>query len=464
MTRREPHIDSSKYVSILTFPYSHVHSVFGGFGLNASILDAANLGWKMGLCARGKADMHKVLPSYDQERRLHAADIIDVSGTYLRSCCNRLDLPVPKLHRTGEDFGDEAIERSIRGKVSGIQMPPGVELPEHLFLADFYTRYGAFLLGLDVAYGASMLNVKQEAHESQRPVTVENGVRCPSPRVCLSEGDAGYLYDKMKGSAFFHILVFASDILGPVREGLKHFSASLSEGFYGRYGGPEVFNIVLVTKCLPFEIEERMADSGFLTLRERATMVYDDRPPDEDAHYTWGVDHAKGAIVVVRPDLWVGMSAFPGETAELDHYFGNFLLPSHKVKNATNAVKDIPAKGPKADTPLSENMNGYKTDVAHNSPFANESTNVHDVAQLAQEDAKVDGYQADAPMSDYADSNGPRKSMDELQNKMAIDGAPHGLTTEEAKNGVPTNMPAVSTNSESSEYFVTEAGSLNATH
>ena len=217
----------------------------------------------------------------------------------------------------GEDLGDEAIERSIRGKVSGIQTPPGVELPEHLFLADFYTRYGAFLLGLDVAYGASMINVKQETHESQRPVTVENGVRCPSPRVCLSEGDAGYLYDKMKGSALFYILVFASDILGPVREGLKHFSASLSEGFYGRYGGPEVFYIVIVTKCLPFEIEERLADSGFHTLRETATTVYDDRPPDEDAHYTWGVDHAKGAIVVVRSDLWVGMSAFPGETAEV---------------------------------------------------------------------------------------------------------------------------------------------------
>ena len=428
--------------------------------------------------------MHKLLPSYDRERRLHAADIIDVSGTYLRYSCNRWDQPVPKLHRTGEDFGDEAIERSIRSKVSGIQMPPGAELPEHLFLADFYMRYGAFLLGIDVAYGASMLNVKQKTHESQRPVTVENGVRCPSPRVCFSEGDTGYLYDKMKGSALFHILVFASDILGPVREGLKHFSASLSEGFYGRYGGPEVFNIVLVTKCLPFEIGERMADSGFLALCDTATTVYDDRPPDEDAHYTWGVDHAKGAIVVVRPDLWVGMSAFPGETAELDHYFGSFLLPSYKVKKATNVVKDIPAKGPKADSHFSEKMNGYKTDVAQNGPFADESTNVYDFAQPAKEDAKVDGYPADAPMSDYADnrstsgerakevvkeggqadSNGPRKPMDEPQNKIAIDGAPHGLTIEEAKSEVPINEPAVSTNSERGEYFVTEAGSVNAMH
>ena len=91
-------------------------------------------------------------------------------------------------------------------------------------------------------------------------------------------------------------------------------------------------------------------------------------------------------------------------------------------------------------------MNGYKTDVAHNSPFADESTNVHDLAQLAKEDGKVDGYQADAPMSDYADSSGPRKSMDEPQNKMAIDGTPYGLSTEEAKSEVPINKPVVYSN------------------
>ena len=35
----------------------------------------------------------------------------------------------------------------------------------------------------------------------------------------------------------------------------------------------------------------------------------------------WGVDHAKGAIVVVRPDLWVGMSAFPSETVNTGPIF-----------------------------------------------------------------------------------------------------------------------------------------------
>ena len=390
--------------------------MFGAFGLNASILDAANLGWKIGLCARGKADIHKLLPSYDRERRLHAADIIDISGTYLRYSCNRWDQPVPKLHRQGEDFGDEAIERSIRGKVSGIPMPPGVELPEHLFLADFYVRYGAFLLGMDVAYGASNLNLKQEAQNSPRPVTVENGVRCPSPRVCFSEGEAGYMYDKMKGSALFHILVFASDILGPVREGLKRFSASLSEGFYSRYGRREIFNIVFVTKCLPFEIAERMAEPELQTLRDTATMVYDDRPPDEDAHYTWGVDHVKGAVVVVRPDLWVGMSAFPGETAELDNYFGNFLLPHEEAGKTDMALKDIAVNGETADADLSQPMNGYKTNVTQNGLRVENHVTGNNSTQHTNGDVQLDSSSAYQAMGNHTESTNVEISKEVVMN------------------------------------------------
>lgn len=414
--------------AILTFPFSHVHSVFGAFGLNASILDAANLGWKIGLCARGKADMQKLLPSYDRERRLHAADIIDVSGTYLRYSCNRWDQPVPKLHRNGEDLGDETIERSIRGRVSGIQMPPGVKLPDHLFLADFYMRYGAFLLGMDVAYGASMLNVKQEAKDGSRPVTVENGVRCPSPRVCFSEGESGYLYDKMKGSALFHILVFASDVSGPVKEGLKQFSASLSGGFFNRFGGREVFNIVFVTKCLPFEIAERMADPELLALRDVATIVYDDRPPDEDAHYTWGVDHARGAVVAVRPDLWVGMSAFPDETAELEHYFGNFLLPQNEVTKTDKTLNGIVANGIKADTHLGQPLNTSKTDATENG---------YETSKLTNGDAITNGH--------YAETH-------------------DGPTMEEAKSEIAVDEPAVSTDDGKGQYFMAESAGVTTTH
>ena len=318
---------------------AHVHSVFGAFGLNASILDAANLGWKLGLCCKNKADIQKLLPTYDQERRLHACDIIEISGNYLRYSCGRFDQEVPKLHRAGEPFGDEAIEKSVRGKTAGILMPPGVELPEHLFLPDFYMRYGAFLLGLDIGYGPSLLNAKQEANDSKnRAVTVDNGVRCPNPRVCFAGGEAGYLYDTMKGSSRFHIIVFASDLHGEIRNQLSVFSKALEAGLFAEYGGKEIFNVVLVTKSLPFELDSPQSDPGLKSLLNAADIVFDDRPPDEDAHYTFGIDHDKGAIVVVRPDLWVGTSIFPREARELQKYFGQFLLPEQVSSSLSNGT------------------------------------------------------------------------------------------------------------------------------
>ena len=96
--------------------------------------------------------------------------------------------------------------------------------------------YGAFLLGLDIAYGATMLNAKQGLSENvKRSVIVENGVRCPS--FCFGAGEAGYIYDKMKGSAIFHILVFGSDLQRRVRQELLAFSKNLSDGFYAKFSG-----------------------------------------------------------------------------------------------------------------------------------------------------------------------------------------------------------------------------------
>lgn len=203
--------------------------------------------------------------------------------------------------------------RSVRSKVCGIPMPLGVALPEQLFLPDFYMQYDALLLRLEIA---SMLNAKQDLSENVKlHVIIENGVQCPSPRVCLSAGEAGYLYDRMKGSAF-HILVFGSDLQGPVRQELLASPKNLSDGFYAKFGGRKVFNIVRMTKHVPFEMKAHLMKPGMSDLKNAATVVYDDRPPDEDAHYTFTIDYSKRAVVVTRPDLRAGMSIFPSKVAQ----------------------------------------------------------------------------------------------------------------------------------------------------
>jgi hypothetical protein len=57
---------------------AHVHSPAGGQGLNTSVQDAYNLGWKLGAVLRDGADP-ALLDTYEEERRPIAAQMLGVS-------------------------------------------------------------------------------------------------------------------------------------------------------------------------------------------------------------------------------------------------------------------------------------------------------------------------------------------------------------------------------------------------
>ncbi|KAI8630831.1 FAD binding domain-containing protein [Xylariaceae sp. FL1651] len=356
----------------------HVHSVMGAFGLNASILDAANLTWKLGLAAKGLAKPEVLLPTYNSERRKHAVRIIEVSGTYLRFICGS-KLRVPNLSDVEQLDKDKAsgeivfeqtqvemtannhtpsegangntngttnstengtVHETANGHKIGGQTPGkanghydgrGQREEDLGFLANFFKTHGSFLLGVDCAYDASVASPARPDSVGRLPLIVKNGVRAPNPRVAFGMQETGYLYDKLAGPARFHIVVFASSLRGAeIHRQLSKFAEALKspDGFYGRFGGASMFNVVMVVKMLPFEFEAIPAPYAEIldALRQvNATVVFDDRAPDEDAHTTWGANHTTGGVAVIRPDLWVGVTAFPEETERVEEYLGGFL-------------------------------------------------------------------------------------------------------------------------------------------
>ncbi|GME55942.1 Monooxygenase FAD-binding protein [Neofusicoccum parvum] len=318
---------------------AHVHSVMGAFGLNASIMDASNLAWKMGLVAQNKAKLQSLMPTYSPERHDHACRIIEASGEYLRFVC-ATDLEIADVRNMGEASSttpngtkkvDEARD-TTNGTKTESQRQKDVG-----FLASFFGKNGQFLLGVDAPFGPSVLSPPQqpldETTQHRPPLRVNNGARAPNPRVCFSTEETGYLYDKMTGAATFHIVIFASSLTATVRRRVSAFTAALAPGgFYHRFGGPERFNILVVVKRLPWEIDAVMSTPELQLLKQHATIIYDDRAPDEDAHTTWGANHTDGGLAVVRPDLWVGTAVFPDEVDALSKYFDGFLLPASDPK------------------------------------------------------------------------------------------------------------------------------------
>ncbi|KAL8861115.1 MAG: hypothetical protein Q9178_002329 [Gyalolechia marmorata] len=308
---------------------AHIHSVMGAFGLNASIMDSANLAWKIGMCAQNKAKLSTLGPTYDSERRYHANRIIHVSGSYLRFICNST-FPLAEFNHVNKEWPPLPEPQKYQ--------PTAGKPEEDLeFLKTFFGNNGPFLLGIDADYAPSVLVPYKSPAAAIAP---RNGVRAPNPRVCFDMEKTGYLYDALTGAARLHLVIFASDLQGPVRDKLKRLAAAMSDpsSFFRRFGGLARFNPVLITKCISYEADSFLMSDGLDILRENCTVLYDDRAPDEDAHTCYEVDHAKGAIVFVRPDLWIGTSVFLDQVEELDKYFEAWLVPTEEKSTATNGI------------------------------------------------------------------------------------------------------------------------------
>lgn len=351
---------------------SHVHSVMGAFGLNASILDSANLAWKLGLAAKGQAKHHVLLPTYSTERRGHAVRIIEVSGSYLRFVCGST-VPLPNLrdidgldadYRNNADANaksEQASKSSGNGFPSKLELASGAmpdtqavvaqgaednhhhglgtsQAEDLEFLGQFFKAHAQFLLGVDCPYAESAAVSSSGLDLTPKgghppAIRVKSGVRAPNPRVCLSPTESGYLYDKLAGPPRFHLVLFASSLAGTeVRRRVDAFLRCLNDpkGFYARFGGSSRFNVVVILKMLPFQWSGADVDPGLAAVRdalpEGSTVVFDDKAPDEDAHTVWGANHLTGGVAVVRPDLWVASTAFPDKMDDVSRLFEGFLI------------------------------------------------------------------------------------------------------------------------------------------
>ena len=302
-----------------------MHSVVGAFGMNSAIYDAANLGWKLGLCARNLASPAALLPSYDLERRTFANRVIRVSGAFLRFISGSA-LPLAELRNPGDVLATD---------MENLEPSDGTRESDLMWCDAHFRQQSMFILGLEVPDVASEICPTKKEYGKRRPITVESGRRAPNPRICSDEATTGYLYDSMVGIERFHILIFGSDLQGPVRERIGRFSQQAlgTQGFFATYGGTKMFNILLILKALPFEKDQLLHGDELRNLRDYATVIYDDRAPDEDAGYWYGVNHARGAVVAVRPDLCVGTSCWPEEDSILSSYFEGFLLGNSGLTN-----------------------------------------------------------------------------------------------------------------------------------
>ncbi|KAK3319405.1 phenol hydroxylase [Apodospora peruviana] len=306
----------------------HTHSPKAGQGMNVSMQDCYNLGWKIALVAKGICK-RSILSSYQSERRQVAQDLIDFDHKFARLFSGR----------PAKDVMDAE----------------GVSMEE---FKDAFLKGNLFASGLIVDYGPSNIVVKpgnpaaEQSNGSEKSITEEEfadkqalasglpvGMRFNSFKV-LNQACARpwHFQERLKADGRFRVVLFAGDILNPSQKDRVDKFCSLldSPTSFLRRATPKDKPIDSVIEVLTIHSSRRTETE---LLRDFPATLHpfdehtgwdynkvfvDDASYHEgygDAHKNYGVDRERGCVVVVRPDQYVG---WVGEIEDFEHLQGYF--------------------------------------------------------------------------------------------------------------------------------------------
>jgi len=259
--------------------------------------DAHNLAWKLAYVMRHWAPS-TLLDTYEFERRKFAQDLID------------FDKMFATLYSVTPKPGDKNHERFVEA----------------------CNTYSAFVLGHGVQYEAS--TITDITHGSITSGLVI-GQRIPPGIIVQVANFRPYeLHDLLPSDTRFKILILPGDASKPKQKAkLDAVAAEMDhpEGFLKRFtpaGAPDdtMFDIITIshTPCVAANtlvIPPRLQSHWSKSFMDAKTMC---EGIGGNLYASYGVSDA-GAIIVCRPDGYIGMVAALDDLAEIGKYFANFL-------------------------------------------------------------------------------------------------------------------------------------------
>ncbi|KAI1842986.1 hypothetical protein JX266_010839 [Neoarthrinium moseri] len=312
----------------------HTHSPKAGQGMNVSMQDAYNLGWKLGLVCK-KVMQRSILSTYELERKQIADELIAFDHKFSRLFSGRPAKDI--LDETGvsmEEFS-KAFEMS------------------HMFTSGIGVDYSPSALVSKPREAHQLLNEDKAADLKSDQDKPSNGVdsildlaknckpgmRFPSFQVVAQAGARPWqLHHKMPSDGRFRIVVFAGDILSaPRRDLVNALGAWLAEHVLARApkmdlspgadphagtmrfktdAAPSAVDVLLLHNSKRLEVEIlRDLHETYHPFDSKLGWDYDKVFVDEESYHNghgeafkgYGVDPGKGAVVVVRPDGYVGL-------------------------------------------------------------------------------------------------------------------------------------------------------------
>jgi phenol 2-monooxygenase len=280
----------------------HTHSPKAGQGMNVSMQDTFNLGWKLAAVLRGQA-APALLRSYSAERQAIARELIDFDREWA----------------------------AILGQPA--------DTPEKAALTqDYFTRHGRYTAGTATRYAPSTLTSASARQDLATGLTV--GMRFHSaPVIRLGDSKPMELGHVATADARWRLYAFAGhgDLAqagGQIRALCDHLArdpaSALRRHTPSQQDADAIFDLRAVFQdapptLVPADLPELLFPAkGKLGLRdfEKAFRV----DPHADIYDLRGIDRAHGCLVVVRPDQYVGHILPLDDYTGLAAYFDGILL------------------------------------------------------------------------------------------------------------------------------------------
>ncbi|AWI82732.1 phenol 2-monooxygenase [Alloyangia pacifica] len=279
----------------------HTHSPKAGQGMNVSMADTFNLGWKLAAVLRGRA-APALLDTYSEERRAKAKELIDFDRDMAR-----LFSAKPK-----DDAEAEQFQR-------------------------YFTQHGRYTAGVETRYDASLITGGTE-HQALAAGQVVGKRFHSAPVVRLADAKPMQLGHAFKADGRWRVLAFAPegdsgqpggaiaqfcDVLVPVIARFTPKGADPDSVIDLRavFQTPhrEMRLEALPPALLPKKGRHGLTDFG------KAFCPAFNGPDIFDLR---GIDRSRGALLVLRPDQYVAQVLPLDAEDEISIFFNGFLLPA----------------------------------------------------------------------------------------------------------------------------------------
>ena len=285
----------------------HTHSPKGGWGLNTSLPDTFNLGWKLAAVLQGKSHP-KLLQTYSPERRKVAQQLIEA------------DKQLSKLVATSPTAKQS--EQQIKTDITDIEK--------------FMARQNGFVAGTAIEYFPSYICTGQENQTLASGFNI--GQRFHSAEaIRVSDGRCQHLGHLNKADGRWRLFIFGSD-QNPTDTAsdsaqLIHFLAKSESSPVIKYT-PEgtdidsVIDVYGVFQQRDLAIEEipgfLWPAKGKYGLNDYEKVFHADQ--DNDIYALRGIDRSRGCMVIVRPDQHIANILPLNAQTELSAFFDEFML------------------------------------------------------------------------------------------------------------------------------------------